>query len=246
MLPNVEHPVPLQHPAALSWTSTAPRSPSLGVSLDDVNQTLEIYLGSLYVNSFNEFGRYWQVTCRPIGRFRSRVDDINLLQVRNNQGQMVSLGTLVKVKDITGPLFIKALQPVHGRACYRRSCPASARATSSPNVDKLAAENSAASMKHRLDRVDVHADPGRQHLDHVFALAWSASFWPWPPSTKAGLCRSRSSWSVPLCVLCSLIGVLCSRNELGQHFRADRPGRAGRVGVQECAFSSSNSPRSCI
>ena len=38
---------------------------SLGVSLQDVNQTLGMYLGSLYVTSFNEFGRYWQVTVRP-------------------------------------------------------------------------------------------------------------------------------------------------------------------------------------
>ena len=64
---------------------------SLGVSLGDVNQTLQIYLGSLYVNSFNEFGRYWQVNSRPTGRYRNRVEDINLLQVRNSHGQMVPL-----------------------------------------------------------------------------------------------------------------------------------------------------------
>ena len=53
------------------------------MSLIDVNQTLGIYLGSLYVNSFNEFGRYWQVTVQAEGKYRNRVEDINLLQVRN-------------------------------------------------------------------------------------------------------------------------------------------------------------------
>src|SRR4029078_12433746 len=45
---------------------------SLGVSLGDVNQTLQMYLGSLYVNSFNEFGRYWQVTVQAEGAYRAR------------------------------------------------------------------------------------------------------------------------------------------------------------------------------
>ena len=59
------------------------KAESLGLSFDDVNQTLTMYLGSLYVNSFNEFGRHWQVTVQLAGEFRNRVEDINLLQVRN-------------------------------------------------------------------------------------------------------------------------------------------------------------------
>src|SRR5262249_124324 len=53
---------------------------SLGVSQQDVTQTLGMYLGSLYVTNFNEFGRYWQVTVQAEGKDRNRVDDINLLQ----------------------------------------------------------------------------------------------------------------------------------------------------------------------
>ena len=79
------------------------KAATLGVSLDDLNQTLQIYLGSLYVNSFNDFGRYWQVTIQAEGNFRDRVPDINLLQVRNRAGMMVPLGTLVRVREIGGP-----------------------------------------------------------------------------------------------------------------------------------------------
>ena len=79
---------------------------SLGVSLDDVNQTLAMYLGSLYVNSFNDFGRHWQVTIQADGQLPQPVEDINLLQVRNNKGQMVPLGTLVNVHEIGGPIFV--------------------------------------------------------------------------------------------------------------------------------------------
>src|SRR5262249_56533642 len=72
------------------------KAETLGLSFDDVNQTLSMCLGSLYVNSFNEFGRHWQVNIQLEGEYRNRVEDINLLKVRNKWGQMVPLGTLVQ------------------------------------------------------------------------------------------------------------------------------------------------------
>ena len=80
---------------------------SLGVSFDDLNKTLSICLGSLYVTNFNEFGRYWQVNLQAEGNFRSRLEDINRLYVRNNQGLMVPLGTLVTVREVGGPFFVQ-------------------------------------------------------------------------------------------------------------------------------------------
>jgi multidrug efflux pump len=65
---------------------------ALGVSVNDVFNTLQVYLASYYVNNFNAFGRTWQVNVQADPRFRSKVTDICQLQVRNNQGQMVRLG----------------------------------------------------------------------------------------------------------------------------------------------------------
>ena len=67
---------------------------TLGVAMSDVFSTLQVYLGSYYVNNFNEFGRTWQVNVQADPRFRSEVSDIRQLQVRNNQGQMIRLGTV--------------------------------------------------------------------------------------------------------------------------------------------------------
>ena len=69
---------------------------ALGVPVSDVFNTLQVYLGSYYVNNFNEFGRTWQVNVQADPRFRDRVRDIRQLQVRNNQGQMIRLGTLLR------------------------------------------------------------------------------------------------------------------------------------------------------
>src|SRR5262249_21153354 len=79
---------------------------SLGCSISDVNDTLSVFLGSLYVNSFNEFGRYWQVTLQADGAFRTRLRDLDLLQVRNKWGQMLPLGTLVSFRHVNGPVLV--------------------------------------------------------------------------------------------------------------------------------------------
>ena len=67
---------------------------------------LQVYLGSYYVNNFNEFGRTWQVNVQADPKFRSQVADIRQLQVRNNQGQMIRLGTLLDVRDTSGPVMV--------------------------------------------------------------------------------------------------------------------------------------------
>ena len=59
---------------------------SMGVSVNDVSQTLQIYLGSLYVNNFNEFGRSWQVNVQADEQFRYRAGDISKLKVRSRAG----------------------------------------------------------------------------------------------------------------------------------------------------------------
>src|SRR5262249_54296614 len=82
------------------------KAASLGVSLIDVTQTMGLYLGSLYVTNFNQFGRYWQVTIQADGKYRTRPEDLNLLQVRNKWGQMVQLGTLVNLREVGGPVFV--------------------------------------------------------------------------------------------------------------------------------------------
>ncbi|MGJ0483515.1 MAG: efflux RND transporter permease subunit [Methylomicrobium sp.] len=79
------------------------RVKSMNVPLKDVFDTLQIYLGSLYVNDFNAFGRIYQVVAQADSEFRMKPSDIAELKTRNLQGGMVPLGSLVDVKAITGP-----------------------------------------------------------------------------------------------------------------------------------------------
>jgi len=79
------------------------RVKSMDVPLKEVFDTLQIYLGSLYVNDFNAFGRTYQVVAQADSEFRMQPSDISELKTRNAKGGMVPLGSLVDVKTITGP-----------------------------------------------------------------------------------------------------------------------------------------------
>jgi multidrug efflux pump len=89
---------------------------TMGVNTNDVFATLQIYLGSLYVNDFNKFGRTWQVIVQAKGAFRDDPDKIRELKVRNNQGEMVPLGAVVTVKQIGGPINIGRYNMYHAAA----------------------------------------------------------------------------------------------------------------------------------
>jgi multidrug efflux pump len=74
-----------------------------GIVLTDLFQTMQAYLGSVYVNDFNKFGRTYQVKVQADAQFRASAEDIAQLKVRNAAGAMIPLGSVVQVKQSHGP-----------------------------------------------------------------------------------------------------------------------------------------------
>src|SRR5450432_569138 len=74
-----------------------------GIPLDNLFETMQIYLGSLYVNDFNRFGRTYEVVAQADSQFRAHPEDITRLKTRNDRGEMVPLGAVVKVTESHGP-----------------------------------------------------------------------------------------------------------------------------------------------
>jgi multidrug efflux pump len=79
------------------------RARQLGVPVTDIFDTMQIYLGSLYVNDFNRFGRTYSVRVQADAQFRARADDIGQLKVRSRTGDMIPLSALLKVQQAAGP-----------------------------------------------------------------------------------------------------------------------------------------------
>src|SRR5437870_6603291 len=82
------------------------KAETLQVSIDDVFATLGAYLGSSYVDQFNKFGRVFQVYVQADSQFRLRQQDIEQLPVRNKQGAIIPIGTMIHITPIVGPSLL--------------------------------------------------------------------------------------------------------------------------------------------
>ncbi len=79
------------------------KAKTYGIPLGDVFDTMQVYLGSLYVNDFNRFGRTYQVNVQAESPYRLQPEDISHLRTRNLAGEMIPLGSVVTVKPVYGP-----------------------------------------------------------------------------------------------------------------------------------------------
>ena len=79
------------------------KAKTYGIPLGDVFDTMQVYLGSLYVNDFNRFGRTYQVNVQAESPYRLQPEDITHLRTRNLAGEMIPLGSVVSIKPIYGP-----------------------------------------------------------------------------------------------------------------------------------------------
>jgi multidrug efflux pump len=187
---------------------------ALGVPFDDVNQTLTMFMGSLYVNSFNRFGRHWQVTVQADDSFRNRIEDLNLLKVRNSQGQMVPLGTLATIRDRGGPISVTRYNLFVAAPITGNIQPGYSSGEAIAAVDKVSAETLPLSMKAEwTELMYIQIRAGNTTI-FIFALAVSAVF--------LALAALYESWAlplavilvVPMCLLCSVQGVLYSKRDV--------------------------------
>ena len=89
-----------------------------GVLFPAAANTLQVYLGSLYVNNFNLLDRTWQVIVQADAKFRNKVEDVKRLTVRNSSGKMVPIGSIDTVRGINGPLMYTRYNMHAGRGRF--------------------------------------------------------------------------------------------------------------------------------
>ncbi len=180
---------------------------ALGVPVSDVFSTLQVYLGSYYVNNFNEFGRTWQVNIQADQRFRDHVPDIRQLQVRNNQGQMIRLSTLMEVRDISGPVMVMRYNMYSSTAITGNTAPGVSSGEAIDLIQEIADGELPRSMAFEWTELTFLQLQSGNAAIYVFALAVVFVF--------LVLAAQYESWAlplavilvVPMCLLCSIVGV---------------------------------------
>jgi hydrophobe/amphiphile efflux-1 (HAE1) family protein len=114
----------------------------LGVPLTSIFETLQTQLGSAYVNDFNLFGRTYQVNVQADAQFRVQPEDVLKFEVRNNEGGMVPLGTLVSIRDSYGPNQITRYNMYPSAAITGITLPGTSSAEAIGLMEKITADQS--------------------------------------------------------------------------------------------------------
>ena len=179
------------------------------VSLDDVNQTLQAYLGGLYVNDVTLFNRNWQVNVQADARFRMRVEDIGRLEVRNAEGQRVPLRTLVNVSDDSGPAIVNHYNSNPSAELNGNMAPGTSSGQAVDIMDELAKESLPSTMKADWTEITLQQILASQDIFTKLAFPLAVVF------VFLVLAAQYESWSlplsiiliVPMCLLASIAGI---------------------------------------
>ncbi|HEY4163808.1 MAG TPA: multidrug efflux RND transporter permease subunit [Dongiaceae bacterium] len=117
------------------------RAEMLGVTANQVFETLEVYVGSSYVNDFNYLGRTYRVTAQADGKFRENLHDIANLKTRNAAGEMVPLGSVTAFEDKTGPNRVPRYNLYPAAELQGNTVPGYSAGYGLDMMEKLAAEH---------------------------------------------------------------------------------------------------------
>ncbi|MFL6656771.1 MAG: efflux RND transporter permease subunit, partial [Massilia sp.] len=183
------------------------KAKQLGVPLATIYQTLQINLGSLYVNDFNQFGRTYQVRVQADAQFRSQADQIAQLKVRSDKGEMIPLSSLMRVKDSYGPDRVQRYNGYVSADINGGAAPGVSSGQAQAALEKIAAEVLPKGVSFEWTDLTYQEILSGNTMVLVFPLCVLLVF--------LVLAAQYESWTLPLAVilivpmsiLCALIGV---------------------------------------
>jgi multidrug efflux pump len=196
---------------------------TMKVELNDVFDTLQVFLGGYYVNDFNRFGRTWQVNIQADAAYRIDADMVRQFRVRNASGEMVQLGSVATVRNDVGPVFVQRYNMYPAVGIYGVTLPSVSTGTVIDTMEKLTARELPRSMSHEwseltyLQREETLSDTLRNLLNNPFMAYVGAVV-----LVFLVLASLYESWTlplsvilvVPMCLLCSLIGIIIAKMDL--------------------------------
>jgi multidrug efflux pump len=187
---------------------------SRGVRIDDVNNTLVVYQGSLYVNDFNLLGRTWQVIVQSDEQYRTSREQLARLKVRSSRGGMVPLGSLVDIEERNGPLVLTRYNMYPAATINGSTAPGVSSRQGIDIMQELAAQELPQALAYEwTDMSYLELQAGNTAMN-LFACAVVAVF--------LVLAAQYESWSlplavilvVPICLLSAVAGVQIAHDDI--------------------------------
>jgi multidrug efflux pump len=183
------------------------KAKQLGVPLQTIYQTLQINLGSLYVNDFNQFGRTYQVRVQADAQFRSHAEQIEQLKVKNDKGEMIPLSSLMRVKDTYGPDRVQRYNNYVAADLNGGPAPGVSSGQAQAVMDQILRETLPKGITYEWTELTYQDILAGNTMIYVFPLCVLLVF--------LVLAAQYESWTLPLAVilivpmsiLCALVGV---------------------------------------
>lgn len=183
------------------------RAKQLGIPITDIFDTMQIYLGSLYINDFNNFGRTFKVIAQADAPFRSHAEDIAQLKVRNGNGDMVPLGSVLTVQQSYGPE--RAMRYNSYRTAEIMSAPAPGFSTGQAQevIEKIIRENAPKGITFEWTDLTYQQILAGDTAFYVFPLCVLLVFLVLAAQYESMSLPLAVILIVPMCMLCAMIGV---------------------------------------
>ncbi len=169
---------------------------TLDIPLNNIFDTLQAYLGSVYVNDFNKFGRTYQVKVQADSAFRRTPEDIRRLEVRNGRGQMIPLGTVISVQEAVGPQLVKRYNMYPSATINGQAAPGSSSGEALEIMENMASAKLPRAFGFEWTGMSYQEKTTSSQGLFVFALAVIFVY--------LVLCAQYESWSSPLAVILSV------------------------------------------
>jgi HAE1 family hydrophobic/amphiphilic exporter-1 len=179
----------------------------LNVPIPNIFETLSINLGTAYVNDFNAFGRVYQVRAQADQTFRVDRNDILKLKVRSAAGDLVPLGTLVEIRDVTGPSLVQRYNMYVSVPLQGNAAPGVATGTALDLMEKIAAESLPQGTSFEWTELAFQERQTGNTAIFIFGLSVLFVFLALAAQYESWITPFAIVLIVPLSVLAALLGV---------------------------------------
>lgn len=169
------------------------KAEKLGVKIADVNSTIGVMFGGAFINNLNQFGRQYKTYVMADADFRMRPEDINSFFVRDNEGGMVSIGSLVSVTDTSGPQFTNHFNIFRTAELSGGPAPGYTSAEALDALEEVAKATLPADMSYEWSNISYQERSSAGKSGTVFLMALVFVF--------LILAAQYESWSLPFSVL---------------------------------------------
>lgn len=183
------------------------RCKAIGLPLNEVFLTLQLYLGGYYTNDFNQFGRTWQVNLQGDPQYRLRPDQVRQLKVRNLAGEMVPLGSVATVSESGGPALVIRYNGITAAAVNGASLPGVSSGTVTQTVENVGKQELPQGMNLQWTELTELQRLAGNSAVYVFIAAVVLVFLVLAAQYESLTLPLAVILVVPMCLLCSVIGV---------------------------------------